>query len=496
MKVVFLAVAKYVFPLFLAFYVLNGFLALHLHGAKNHRGIAFAEKFFLYLTHFVGNLVIYLNTESEDVLIFYGCQLVLFLLVMELFPVIYPAARTDLLNHICMLLVICFLILTRLSVEKSVKQFAILAAAVVLFFILPAIYRKLKHPEKLSWLCFAVGVAALGAVLVVTQVYQGAKLSLTIGPVTVQPSEFVKLTYVFMIAGFLKKGADIKKLLLSGILAATHVGILVLSTDLGAALILAVAWLMMVFAASGKKIYLAAGTAVGAAAAVAAWRLFSHIQTRVSAWLDPFADISDTGYQMAQSLFAIGSGGWFGTGLYEGLPTSIPLVYQDFTFSAIAEEFGGIFAVCLILLYFLIFAVILQSAMDQRDSFRRYLCLGLGVVFETQTFLTIGGAIKLIPSTGVTLPCISYGGSSIMSTMLLFSLVEAACIRNEEEILTRKKREEEAREQRDNGQKAETGQKEGKQSDEGKKGGIDIRERGENGKKRRRKDRSKEKSEE
>lgn len=426
MENILIAASKYFFIMCLSVYTLFAFIGLKDKGRRVKTKILTVQKFFLYIMHFAGNGVIYLYTKSDTVLIFYGCQLILFIVIMELFPAVYPGTRRDLLGHICMLLNISFLILTRLSVDRSVKQFKILSVAVILFFIVPWIYRHIKRPEKFLIFYFILGFAALCAVYAVAAVSGGAKLSLTIGPVTLQPSEFVKITYVFMLAACLSRGKDLKHVLFTGILAALHVVVLVLSTDLGAALIFFVTFLFLVYGSTGKKIYLAAGTVGGCAAAVLAWRLFYHIQIRVSAWLDPFADVANKGYQMAQSLFAIGTGKWTGTGLYQGLPTSIPKVYQDFTFSAIAEEFGGIFAICLILLYFCIFVAVMQIALEQREPFHRYVCMGLAVVMEVQTFLTIGGAVKLIPSTGVTLPCVSYGGSSIMSTMLIFAVIEAA----------------------------------------------------------------------
>jgi len=440
MEIVFLTASKYILMLFFALYTLNSFLALKNHRESENKGTLFAEKFFLYSIHLVGNAVIYLNTKSDKVLLFYGCQLILFIAIMELFPILYPHTKRNLLNHICMLLNISFLIMTRLSMERSVKQFKILLIAVVLFFVIPWIYKKIKRPERGLWFYFAIGFLALCVVLVMSQITYGAKLSLTIGPITLQPSEFVKITFVFMLAACFTQGKSLKHVLFAGVLAGMHVIVLVLSTDLGASLIFCVTYLMVVFAATSKKRYLLVGGIGGAFAAVIAWKMFYHIQVRVSAWLDPFADIANKGYQMAQSLFAIGTGKWTGTGLYEGLPTSIPIVYQDFTFSAIAEEFGGLFAICLIFLYFNIFVLIMQIALEQKNLFCKYACTGLAVVLEMQTFLTIGGAIKLIPSTGVTLPCISYGGSSIMSMMMIFALVQAMYGKEAQQVYEERRR--------------------------------------------------------
>ena len=154
------------------------------------------------------------------------------------------------------------------------------------------------------------------------------------------------------------------------------------------------------------------------------YHLFSHVRVRVQAFLDPFAVIDNQGYQISQSLFAIGSGQWFGMGLYQGTPSDIPFVESDFMFSAIAEELGGIFALCLILICLNCFFAFLKIAMDLDDIYYRLVACGLAVMYIFQIFLTIGGGIKFIPLTGVTLPLVSYGGSSVLTSLLVFSIMQ------------------------------------------------------------------------
>ena len=127
---------------------------------------------------------------------------------------------------------------------------------------------------------------------------------------------------------------------------------------------------------------------------------------------------------MSQSLFAIGSGKWFGMGLYQGTPSDIPFVESDFIFSAVAEELGGVFALCLILVCLNCFLAFLKIAMDLDDTFYRLVASGLAVMYIFQIFLTIGGGIKFIPLTGVTLPLVSYGGSSVLTTLLVFAIMQ------------------------------------------------------------------------
>ena len=163
-------------------------------------------------------------------------------------------------------------------------------------------------------------------------------------------------------------------------------------------------------------------------AAVLGYNIFSHVQTRFIAWKDPLSVIDNQGYQICQSLFAIGTGGWFGLGLNQGLPKKIPVVENDFIFSAISEEFGGIFALCIIMICVSCFFMIFNISMQLKDSFYKMVALGLGSVYALQVFLTIGGVTKFIPSTGVTLPLVSYGGSSLLSTMIIFGIVQGLYI--------------------------------------------------------------------
>ena len=185
--------------------------------------------------------------------------------------------------------------------------------------------------------------------------------------------------------------------------------------------------------ATGKYSVLFGGLIAGSGAAFVAYKIFDHIKVRVAAWIDPWSIIDNKGYQIAQSLFAIGTGGIFGMGLYEGMPNSIPVVDQDFIFSAISEEFGAIFGICVILLSLNVFLIFIRTAFKCKDDFYRLICAGFAVSYGIQLFLTVGGAIKLIPSTGVTYPLLSYGGSSLMSTIFIFFIVQGVKINEEDE---------------------------------------------------------------
>lgn len=395
---------------------------------KRQMAIYSRQRGIMYFIHFDAFLVIYLNTQNVQVIGFYLMQLILFIGIQLVYHLFYKKASELLLNNMLMLLAISLVNLTRISFDKALKQFLIMIVSTVLSLLIPIILQKMTSFRRFTWAYALVGIAALSVVLVAGAVSYGAKLSISIAGISIQPSEFVKILYVFFIASMLYQATDMKQLLITSVIAAVHVLILVASKDLGSALLYFVTYLVMIYVATRRLAYFAGGLAACSLAAVAGYKLFSHVRVRVLAWKDPLSMIDKEGYQISQSLFAIGTGGWFGMGLCQGLPNKIPVVAQDFIFSAISEELGGIFALCLIMVCVSCFFMFLNIAMQMKDQFYKLVALGLGTVYAFQVFLTIGGVTKFIPSTGVTLPLVSYGGSSLLSTMILFGIIQGLYI--------------------------------------------------------------------
>ena len=376
----------------------------------------------------------YLKTLNTELLLFYAAQLIYFLFVLLLFRNLYPRISKGLLNNMCLLVMTGFVMITRLSYDESVRQFRFACIGTGIALIVPVIIRKLHLLTKMSWAYAFVGIGLLGLVMVASRSVNGAKLTLTVGGFAFQPSEFVKIIFVFAVAGLLAGEHSLKRIITATVLAAVHVGILVISTDLGSALIFFVTYLVMLFVATRNPFLVSIGVLAGAAAAVAAYFLFSHVRVRVQIWKDPFADYAGSGYQICQSLFSIAAGGWLGTGLYQGSPGAIPYVEEDFMFSAILEEMGGIFGICLILVCLAVFIMFVNIAMKLESRFYRLAAVGFGATYATQVFLTIGGGTKLIPMTGVTLPLVSYGGSSLLSTLIMIAIVQGLYMLRSDEV--------------------------------------------------------------
>ncbi len=389
----------------------------------------------LFMLHFLANLLIYLNTDSLLLVVFYGAQAVFLLGYIYLYRLFYRNVSRILVNHVCLLLITGFVMLTRLNPDQAMRQFVIVAASAVVTWIIPFVVDRAWQLAKIPWIYGILGLALLILVCAIGNTSYGAQLSLSFGGISVQPSEFVKISFVFFVATMFYRSTEFKNVAVTTVVAAAHVLVLVLSRDLGSALIYFVTYLAMLLAATSNLLYSGAGLFGGAAASVIAYQLFPHVRRRVAAWANPWADIADTGYQVTQALFAIGTGGWFGAGLYQGMPERIPVVNKDFIFAAVFEELGGLYALCLLLVCLCCFFQFVLIAVKMQAMFYKLIAFGLGTLYITQVFLTVGGSVKFIPSTGVTLPFVSYGGSSILATFILFNIIQGLYIlkRGEEE---------------------------------------------------------------
>lgn len=434
-------ISKYVFIIMIGIYTYFCFRVFSKKGEDSKNLLYLKQKIIIFLLHFMMNVIVFIQIDSMELIIFYLAQVVFFAALPALYNVIYPRASKLLLNNMCMLLVIGFVMLSRLSFDRAVRQFEIVVASAVITMFLPYLIKKITFLKDLTYFYAGAGIILLAIVFIIGRVTYGAKLSFEIAGIGIQPSEFVKIIYVFFIASMLCKSKEFYQVMQTSIFAAVHVIILVISKDLGSALIFFIAYLFMVYIATHKLLYLGAGTLLGCIAAVAAYFLFNHVRVRVLAFTDPFSVIDNEGYQVTQSLFAIGTGGWFGMGLYQGYPKLIPVVEEDFIFSAVSEELGLLFALCVILIYLSCFIMFISIAMQTKDEFYCLCATGLACVFGFQTFLTIGGAVKFIPSTGVTLPLISYGGSSCFSTMIIFAIIQGIFISQKAKTSGKRKKE-------------------------------------------------------
>lgn len=428
MKEYIIELSKYGISLLVILYTISCFFAFRKKNEKQS-GLYVIQSLLLFAMQLLFFLDLTFVSGEMQYVFFYVFVQVFLLATLVMVPMIYEDIHKPILNMMCMLLGTGLCIISRLSFQKAVRQYIIILVSLIISLFIPYLMSRIRFFKKIIWVYALVGTAALGIVLILGEVTHGSKISFSIAGIAFQPSEFVKILLVFFLAAALWEKTNFLRVALTALIAGGEVMILVLSRDLGSALIFFIAYVFMVFIATRNYLYLLAGAVGGSGAAMLAYRLFTHVQTRVQAWRDPWAYIDTKGWAVTQSLFAIGSGSWFGMGLLQGNPKAIPYVDQDFVFSCVCEELGVIYGICLVLVMLCCFGLILKTAVQIRDRFYQLIVFGIGILYIFQIFLTIGGGINLIPLTGVTLPFISYGGSSCMTTMFMFFIIQGIYIR-------------------------------------------------------------------
>ena len=434
-------IGKYLNIILLAFYTLLSFFSMKRRDDDGRNGLFYLMEVFVYALFTSGmaclSLSFYDKGDNEmvsKIIMMWVVELVVMFAYSRVMYHFYPELNRLMLVQTIFMMSIGFVVQYRISPQKAWRQFSIIVVSLVISVFVPMLVHRLKLIKKFWYVTGIAGVGALVAVFALGAITNGAKLSIKIFGLIFQPSEFVKILFAFFVAGLLYEIYSMKRFVISSVCAAVFVMALVVSKDLGMALIFYVMFFAMVYMGTGKFRYVLLGTAGGLAAVVVAYSLFSHVRVRFNTWLDPWTDIDSTGYQLTQSIFAIGTGGWYGRGIGRGLPGTIPEVGEDFVFSAIVEESGALFGMLLILLCLNFCFVMLLLAGRIKDKYYRIVVMGLAVCYGTQVFLTIGGGLRLIPLTGVTLPLISNGGSSALATLCLISVVQGAGLIRMDEI--------------------------------------------------------------
>lgn len=429
-------ISKYLFVLYIGLFLLSGFLISlskeNMIQFREIRGLS-NQRICIVLFHITASIILIasqLEYTFEKTTGYCVAGLVLILVASTVLQKLYPKGSQLLNNCIIFLMDIGLVMLYRLNQDLAVKQIIWNTIGLVILAVLPIILGRLPRLDKYRRIYILGSFVLLAATLVFGFTTKGAKNWISLGPISIQPSEFIKVLFVFYLASALEKKPTFKELIVPAVCSGIIVLALVAQTDLGSALIFYMTFIIMVFIATENYLYFFGGLGAMAFASVIAYNLFSHIQVRVEAWLNPWADVQGNGYQIAQSLFAICTWGITGIGLTKGYATSIPVVERDFIFAAICEEFGVIFAAGVILLFVLIFLEGARGTLHNNNRFLSLLCAGFTALFAFQSFLIIGGVIKLIPLTGVTLPFVSYGGTSIVISYAIMAFMQWIIIRN------------------------------------------------------------------
>ncbi|HQJ97696.1 MAG TPA: FtsW/RodA/SpoVE family cell cycle protein [Thermoleophilia bacterium] len=378
--------------------------------------------------------------------ILYGLVFVVIFLVLHVVVRIYlPQADPYLLPVTALLAAIGLTEIFRIKPSLALLQGQWLIVGALLFALTVVIVRDHVRLDRYRYLIGVLGLALLVAPIVAGTTVNGAKLWIRAFGMSIQPSEFAKIAIVVFLAGYL----DDKKVLLSvptrhvlgvPVPAAKYFGPLVLMgglalvmlvfmKDFGMSLLFMAVFVALLYMATDRIVYVAAGGGLFAAAAALAVWLVPHVGDRFSIWLDPWAKADTTGYQLLQSLFTIADGGLLGAGfgrgflLYADRQPVVPDLQTDFIFAAIANEIGLLGGVAVVLCFLLFFWRGMRIATQAPDGFSKLLAGGLAAAFGLQTFIILGGVTRLIPLTGLTLPFVSYGGSSITANLILLALL-------------------------------------------------------------------------
>ncbi len=391
--------------------------------------------------HLLSFSILFSNNYNTLVFGFISLALIVILKLVSLY--IYKNSDFVLWNMVLFLIDIGLVILYRIDSSLAIKQFGFIFIGSVFVFVFPFIYKKIKKPYlfKFFYLCFSIILILLPFIVGIEK--HGATnwvnfniLNTNIG---FQPSEFVKITFIFYLASsFRSKTASsfrnktkITSLIFPTLITIFIIGILAYQRDFGGVLIFFVTYLVMFYITTSSKFLVFLAILLASLCSYFIYLKFPHIQVRIVAWSSPWSSPDHMGYQILSSYFAIGTYGFFGSGLTKGFPTFVPVVESDMIFSAICEEFGVLFGIFVICIFFTIFVRGILIALHCFKKFDTLLCAGFSSIIFFQSFLIIGGNIKLVPLTGVTLPFISYGGSSILSCIIIISVVQCTYTINE-----------------------------------------------------------------
>jgi cell division protein FtsW (lipid II flippase) len=318
----------------------------------------------------------------------------------------------------------------RIDPNLGMKQLLWLSGGIAVFYLTYFAIKLIRGWDR--WITLYIGASYflfIMTFLLGTRKY-GAINWINIGGISFQPAEITKILVIFIIASYYNKPDVFKKYrysdyILMGIIY-SFIALLFLQRDLGTALIFYGIFLFVQFIYEEKRKLILYNIGLSSIGAILGYVLFDHVKIRIQTWIDPWSFIDNKGYQITQSLFAIAEGGFFGTGLGLGHPEFIPLAYTDFIFSAICEEMGIFTGIGIIMLFLILVYRGFKIALNQNNKFYKILAIGVSLLFGIQSIIILGGVLKLLPLTGITLPFVSYGGSSILSSFIALGILQVS----------------------------------------------------------------------
>lgn len=343
----------------------------------------------------------------------------------------YPQGDKFLITFACILSVIGIAVMYRLDTSVAIKQFMWFTAGIIIFICLVVAIPDIRNFSKYKNVFLIATILIMPMALIAGTEINGATNWVTIGGFGFQPSEFGKITFVLYLAAALMTYEDkqniledLRQLWKPALVSMFSLGCLVMQKDLGSALIFFGIAITMLYVSTGKKKYVAITVILSVIGAFVVYHLFSHVQARIDIWRDPWSDPNGAGYQIIQGLYAISSGGMLGSGLGQGYPGFVPVNTSDLIFAVICEELGMVFGLGIMIIYFLFFYRGMRAAFRVKDKFSQLNTIGISAMIACQVLVIIGGVFAVIPLTGITLPLISYGGSSMLTMFFALAILQ------------------------------------------------------------------------
>ena len=343
----------------------------------------------------------------------------------------YPDGDKFILIFASVLAVVGVAMLYRINPNTAIKQLIWIALGIIGYILIVVILPDLKSFAKYKNVYMIITLVLMPLALIFGTEQFGAKNWILIGPISFQPSEFAKIALVLYLAAALatyesKKSfkEEVKQLFQPALVAGFSMGCMVLQRDLGSALIFFGISITLLYVATSKKKYVFTALGLAAIGSVAGYTMFGHVRERVMIWRDPWKYALGSSYQIVEGMYSIAAGGLFGVGLGQGHFQNLPVKESDMIYAIICEEFGIIFAIGLMIIYFLLFYRGIRAAFVTKDSYSQLIAVGFSTMIACQTLVIIGGIFSVIPLTGITLPIISYGGASVLTIFFALGILQ------------------------------------------------------------------------
>jgi len=375
-------------------------------------------------------MFLYYKDTLNRTTVVYSLTLILLVYISNVLLIKITSGDNYIFLIVTMLVSIGVIMIYRIDPELGMKQILWIGFGIILFFVSYILFKSTKGWENWFLIYAMVSVVLFLLTLFLGRNIKGATNWINVGGFSFQPSEIIKILSIFLIASFYTNYDRFNKLkfgkyYLMGMIY-LFVLFLFLQKDLGSVLIFLSVFIALqyVYEEDRKLVYI--NLFILVISAIAGYFIFSHVQSRVQTWLNPWKYIDTKGYQITQSLFAIAEGGFFGTGLGLGYPDFIPEVHTDFIFSAICEEMGVFTGIGIIMLFLILVYRGFKISINQKYKFYRIVALGISILFGIQSFIIFGGVLNMIPLTGITIPFVSYGGSSMLSSFIALGILQVA----------------------------------------------------------------------